>query len=49
GAEPLLKIRPDRQAAYKYVASVMATAQRVGATKIGIVEPVPAPSQAAKP
>ncbi len=41
GEQPLLKIRPDRQASYKYVATVMATAQRVGAKKIGIVESAP--------
>lgn len=49
GEQPLVKIRPDRQAAYKYVASVMAIAQRIGASKIGIVEPAPAASQATTP
>ncbi|MFZ6749425.1 ExbD/TolR family protein, partial [Undibacterium sp. Ren11W] len=30
-------IRPDKLAAYKAVASVMASAQRLGVTKIGMV------------
>ena len=35
--QPELHLRPDRKVAYKYVASVMALAQRLGVTKIGIV------------
>jgi biopolymer transport protein ExbD len=40
--QPVLKIRPNRLASYKYVASVMAIAQRAGASKIGIIESAPA-------
>ncbi|HQR02560.1 MAG TPA: biopolymer transporter ExbD [Rhodocyclaceae bacterium] len=34
---PEIHLRPDRHAKYKIVAMVMATAQRLGVTKIGIV------------
>ncbi|MGS0894125.1 ExbD/TolR family protein [Burkholderia stagnalis] len=39
-AEPVqaeIRLRPDRQAPYRAVAAVLATAQRVGATKIGLM------------
>ncbi len=36
-AQPELHIRPDKLANYKYVAEVLATAQRLGVQKIGIV------------
>ncbi|ALX15237.1 biopolymer transporter ExbD [Burkholderia cepacia JBK9] len=39
-AEPVqaeLRLRPDRQAPYRDVAAVLASAQRVGATKIGLM------------
>jgi biopolymer transport protein ExbD len=35
--QPELHIRPDKLAGYKYVAEVLATAQRLGVQKIGIV------------
>lgn len=35
--QPEFHIRPNRLAAYKYVINVMATAQRLGVTKIGMV------------
>jgi len=35
--QPELHIRPDKLANYKYVAEVLATAQRLGVQKIGIV------------
>ena len=35
--QPELHIRPDRAAKYEVVASVLAAAQRLGVTKIGIV------------
>jgi biopolymer transport protein ExbD len=35
--QPELHLRPDRAAKYDVVASVMASAQRIGLTKIGIV------------
>ena len=35
--QPELHIRPDRLTDYKYVAEVLATAQRLGVRKIGIV------------
>ncbi|NHV29640.1 ExbD/TolR family protein [Burkholderia sp. D-99] len=38
-AEPVqaeIRLRPDRQAPYRDVAAVLASAQRVGATKIGL-------------
>jgi biopolymer transport protein ExbD len=35
--QPELHVRPDRLTAYKYVAEVLATAQRLGVQKIGIV------------
>ncbi|CAB1367947.1 ExbD/TolR family protein [Denitratisoma oestradiolicum] len=34
---PEIHLRPDRAAQYKVVAMIMATAQRLGVTKIGIV------------
>jgi biopolymer transport protein ExbD len=34
---PEVHLRPDRSAKYKVVAMIMATAQRLGVTKIGIV------------
>ncbi|MCX8667334.1 biopolymer transporter ExbD [Acetobacteraceae bacterium B3987] len=37
GEEPEIHIRPDRLATYKTVAHVMADAQRLGVTKMGIV------------
>jgi biopolymer transport protein ExbD len=39
-AEPVqaeIRLRPDRQAPYRDVAAVLASAQRVGATKIGLM------------
>ncbi|MGQ0502652.1 MAG: ExbD/TolR family protein [Panacagrimonas sp.] len=38
--QPEIHIRPNRLAAYKHVAAVMATAQRLGITNIGLVGPV---------
>ena len=35
--QPELHIRPNRLATYRYVAEVMATAQRLGVSKIGLV------------
>jgi biopolymer transport protein ExbD len=35
--QPEVHVRPNKLATYKYVAWVMATAQRMGVTKIGIV------------
>jgi biopolymer transport protein ExbD len=35
--QPEIHLRPDRDAKYDVVAMVMASAQRLGATKIGIV------------
>ncbi|WP_235509316.1 biopolymer transporter ExbD [Acidovorax sp. Root402] len=35
--QPELHVRPDRNASYAVVAGVMASAQRVGLTKMGIV------------
>ena len=35
--QPEVHIRPDKLAAYKSVAAVMAAAQRIGVTKIGMV------------
>ena len=35
--QPELHIRPDKLTDYKYVAEVLATAQRLGVQKIGIV------------
>ena len=35
--QPELHLRPNKLATYKYVAEVMATAQRLGVTKIGLV------------
>jgi biopolymer transport protein ExbD len=35
--QPELHLRPDRKAKYDVVAGVMASAQRIGLTKIGIV------------
>ena len=35
--QPELHVRPDKLADYKYVAEVLATAQRLGVQKIGIV------------
>jgi len=35
--QPEIHLRPDRNAKYEVVAMVMASAQRLGATKIGIV------------
>ena len=35
--QPELHLRPDRAAKYDVVAGVMASAQRIGLTKIGIV------------
>jgi biopolymer transport protein ExbD len=35
--QPELHIRPDKLATYKYVAAVLASAQRLGVTKIGVV------------
>jgi len=35
--QPELHIRPDRLTDYKYVAEVLATAQRLGVQKIGII------------
>ncbi|RQR58175.1 biopolymer transporter ExbD [Burkholderia sp. Bp9002] len=32
-----IRLRPDRQAPYKAVAGVLASAQRVGATRIGLI------------
>ncbi len=37
GVQPELHLRPDKQAKYQVVAGVMASAQRLGLTKIGIV------------
>lgn len=37
GVQPELHIRPDKSAAYRTVASVMAAVQRNGLTKIGLV------------
>lgn len=37
GEQPEIHIRPDRLATYKTVAHVMADAQRLGVTKMGIV------------
>jgi len=34
---PEVHIRPDRKARYEVVAAVLATAQRIGLTKIGII------------
>jgi biopolymer transport protein ExbD len=36
-AQPEVHIRPNKLVAYKYVAAVLAAAQRLGVTKIGIV------------
>lgn len=39
-AEPVqaeIRLKPDRQAPYRDVAAVLASAQRVGATKIGLM------------
>jgi biopolymer transport protein ExbD len=35
--QPEIHLRPDKRAVYKYVAEVLAAAQRLGVTKIGIV------------
>jgi len=35
--QPEVHLRPNKLVAYKYVAGVMATAQRLGVTKIGMV------------
>ena len=35
--QPEVHIRPNKLATYKYVAAVMATSQRMGVTKIGII------------
>ncbi|MCK9385747.1 MAG: biopolymer transporter ExbD [Nevskia sp.] len=35
--QPEVHLRPNKLAAYKYVATVMASAQRLGVTKIGFV------------
>src|ERR1700752_3850457 len=35
--QPELHLRPNKLATYKYVAEVMASAQRIGVTKIGLV------------
>jgi biopolymer transport protein ExbD len=35
--QPELHLRPDKSAKYEVVAAVMASAQRLGMTKIGIV------------
>ena len=35
--QPDVKIRPNKLVTYKYVAMIMASAQRLGVTKIGIV------------
>jgi biopolymer transport protein ExbD len=35
--QPELHIRPDKLTSYKYVAEVLATAQRLGVQKIGII------------
>jgi biopolymer transport protein ExbD len=35
--QPEVHVRPNKLATYKYVAAVMASAQRLGVTKIGIV------------
>jgi biopolymer transport protein ExbD len=35
--QPELHLRPNKLATYKYVAQVMASAQRLGVTKIGLV------------
>ena len=35
--QPEVHIRPDRKARYEVVAAVLATAQRIGLTKIGII------------
>jgi biopolymer transport protein ExbD len=35
--QPELHLRPNKLATYRYVAAVLASAQRLGATKIGIV------------
>jgi biopolymer transport protein ExbD len=35
--QPEVHLRPDKLATYKYVAMVMASAQRLGVTKIGLV------------
>ena len=37
GVQPELHLRPDKKAKYEVVAGVMASAQRLGLTKIGIV------------
>ena len=37
GLAALFRLRPDRAAKYDVVAGVMASAQRIGLTKIGIV------------
>jgi biopolymer transport protein ExbD len=36
-AQPELHVRPDKLTDYKYVAEVLATAQRLGVQKIGII------------
>jgi biopolymer transport protein ExbD len=36
-SQPEIHIEPHRLAAYKYVAAVMASAQRLGVTKMGVV------------
>jgi len=35
--QPELHLRPNKLATYKYIAAVMASAQRLGVTKIGLV------------
>jgi biopolymer transport protein ExbD len=35
--QPEVHLRPNKLVEYKYVAGVMATAQRLGVTKIGMV------------
>ncbi len=35
--QPELHLRPNKLAQYKYVAEVMASAQRIGVTKIGLI------------
>ncbi|MBV8210515.1 MAG: biopolymer transporter ExbD [Burkholderiaceae bacterium] len=35
--QPELHLRPNKLATYKYVAEVMASAQRIGVTKIGLI------------
>jgi biopolymer transport protein ExbD len=35
--QPEVHVRPNKLVAYKYVAGVMASAQRLGVTKIGMV------------